>query len=400
MSRNALALLAVVITGLAVAPAAQAAGEGCTSVSVKGPKSVPEGAGTAQFSIAAAELAPPPAPPPPPPPPPLGASFRRTFSTACTVTVDYATVDGSAQAGADYSAVTGSVDLAPGEKANIDVPVIDDASDEPDEGFSLQTSDGTATTTIVDDDAPPTLTVTAAPVTEGAGAEVFAVSLSTPSGFPVSARYATADGSAKAGSDYTPESGTVTFPPGATTETVSVPLVNDSVHEGDESFALVLTAPQDATVGPAGPPAVVHDDDSTTQGGSTGSTAPTLVPSLDRTPPHITVPPGEQSGNAVVFTVSCPASEQLCTGRVRLDLLGGAAVAAARAKASLGSTSYRLKGGEHKKVKVKLNKRGTKLLKKRKKLRVKATFRTKDASANVATLSQILTLHAAAFRHS
>ena len=401
MSRNAVALLAAVVVCLALAPAAQAAGEGCTSVSVKGPKSVPEGAGTAQFSIAAAELPPPPPPPPPPPlqdqqPPPLATTFGRPLAATCTVTVTYATVDGGAQAGADYSAVAGSVELAPGEKATIDVPVIDDASDEPDEDFSLQTSDGTATATVVDDDGPPTLTVAPAPVTEGAGALVFTVSLSAPSGFPISTRYTTADGTAKAGSDYMPQSGTMTFPPGATTQTVSVPLLNTGVREGDKTFSLVLSAPQGATVGPAGPPAVVH----ATPSGSTVPARPATVPRLDGTPPQITVSPGTQSGDGVVFTVSCPASEQLCTGRVRLDLLGRASMAAAKAKGSLGSATYRLKGGEHEKLKVKLNKRGAKLLKKRKKLRVKATFRTKDASANVATLSQVLTLHAAAFRHS
>src|SRR3954451_2449187 len=183
MSRHALAVLAAMVATLSFtgAPAAHAAGEGCTSVSVKGPKNVPEAGGTARFTVAAAEL--PVAPPPPPSPPPPPPQFSRPASTTCTVTVTYATADGLAHAGEDYLAMAGSLHLAPGQKASIDVPVIDDAADEPDEDFSLQTSDGAATATIVDDDAPPTMTVTAAPAVEGAVAEVFTIQLSAPSGF-------------------------------------------------------------------------------------------------------------------------------------------------------------------------------------------------------------------------
>jgi hypothetical protein len=402
MRRNVFALLAAVAAAVLLAPAAPAGAAGCTGVSVKGPKSVPEAAGTASFTIAADEL-PVVAPPPPPPPvdsqPPPGLARPRQ---GCSVQVDYATVDGSAQAGADYLPVAGSVDLQPGQKATVKVPIANDDSDEPDEDFSLHTNEGSATTAIVDDDAPPTLSVAAAPAVEGAGAEVFTVTLSAPSAFPVSAGYATADGTATAGSDYVPTAGTVAFPPGTTRQIVSVPLVDDRLGEGDESFALVLSAPQGATLGTATAPAVVRDNDGPVgQGGAgTGPRGPTLVPTVDVIPPKIVVLPGRQTGDAVVFTVSCPVGESVCSGRVRLDLLAGGKSARAAAKASLGTATYRLKGGETKQVRVKLNQRGKRLLKKRKKLRVKATFRTRDGAGNVATTSQIVTLHAAAFRHS
>jgi hypothetical protein len=405
MRRNALALLVAALAALAGAPIAHAGGA-CTGVSVKGPKSVPETAGTARFTIAADQLPPvvesPPVvePPPPDSSPPPSSGFSRPLQ-GCTVRVDFLTADGTAQAGQDYLPVQGSVRLSPGEEAKVDVPLLDDASDEPDEDFSLETNEGSARAAIVDDDAPPMLTVAAAPAVEGARAQVFTVSLSAPSAFPVSASYATADGTATAGSDYVPTAGTVAFPPGTTKQTVSVPLVDDTVREGDESFALVLTAPQGAVLGAPSAAALVRDNDGP-QTGPTGPAGPVVLPSLDKLAPKITVPPGTQSGDAVVFTVSCPAGEQECVGRVRLDLVAGSkgARAAAKATTSLGSSVYRLKGGQKKKVTVKLNKRGKKLLKQRKKLRLKATFRTKDGAGNVATASQIVTLHAAAFRHS
>ena len=61
----------------------------------------------------------------------------------------------------------------------------------------------------------------------------FTVQLSFASATPVTVTYATADGTATAGSDFTPASGTLTFAPGETTKTVLVPIVNDSTGRAD-----------------------------------------------------------------------------------------------------------------------------------------------------------------------
>ena len=53
--------------------------------------------------------------------------------------------------------------------------------------------------------------------------------------------YATADGTAAAGADYTATSGTLTFAAGETTKTVSVPILDDSHDEGEETFTLRLS---------------------------------------------------------------------------------------------------------------------------------------------------------------
>ena len=76
----------------------------------------------------------------------------------------------------------------------------------------------------------------------------FAVTLSRASRAPVAVAYATADGSATAGSDYTATSGTLTFDPGETAKTVSVPVLDDAHDEGEETLTLRLSAATGAVI--------------------------------------------------------------------------------------------------------------------------------------------------------
>ncbi|HEX5406243.1 MAG TPA: Calx-beta domain-containing protein [Pseudonocardiaceae bacterium] len=85
-------------------------------------------------------------------------------------------------------------------------------------------------------------------VTEGTGGPAtpatFTVSLlGGPSANPITVHYATADGTATAPADYAATSGDLTFAPGDTSETVTVPVVPDSVDELNETFSLNLSAP-------------------------------------------------------------------------------------------------------------------------------------------------------------
>ena len=78
---------------------------------------------------------------------------------------------------------------------------------------------------------------------------------------PVSFRYATAAGTATAGSDYTPVSGTLTIPAGGRRATVTVQLLDDSAAESTESFTLRLTNPQGAVLSDTTATATIIDDD-------------------------------------------------------------------------------------------------------------------------------------------
>ena len=71
----------------------------------------------------------------------------------------------------------------------------------------------------------------------------FTVSLSAPSDLPVTVNYATADGSATAGSDYTAASGTLTFAPGQTSQTITVLVNGDRLLEPNETFFVNLSTP-------------------------------------------------------------------------------------------------------------------------------------------------------------
>ena len=89
---------------------------------------------------------------------------------------------------------------------------------------------------------PPGISVADARVDEAADATVdFAVSLSRAASETVTVQYATSDGTATAGSDYTATSGALTFAPGETAKTVSVPVLDDSHDEGSETFTLTLS---------------------------------------------------------------------------------------------------------------------------------------------------------------
>jgi hypothetical protein len=68
---------------------------------------------------------------------------------------------------------------------------------------------------------------------------LFTVTNTTPSTLPLTVSYATADGTAVGGSDYTATSGTLTFAPGVTTETIRVPILDDSAVESSETFSVI-----------------------------------------------------------------------------------------------------------------------------------------------------------------
>ena len=204
------------------------------------------------------------------------------------VTVEYATEDDTAAAPGDYADTSGTLTFAPGDVSEaVTVPVQGDTLDEFAEAFYLNLSnpvgasiaDGSAAATIRDDDPTPSLSVDDVSVSEaGSGTTTarFTVSLSAPSGKVVLADYSTADGSARvADGDYAETSGTLTFRPGASTRTVSVPVNSDTASEQDEDFFLDLSGAQNATVADV-------------QGEGTIKDAP---PPADTTPPTVSVTP-------------------------------------------------------------------------------------------------------------
>jgi hypothetical protein len=191
-----------------------------------------------------------------------------------TVSVDYATASGNATTAADYLAAAGTLEFAPGEIVKtVDVVVVGDLLDEVSETVFLNLTkpvgtliaDSQAVATIADDDDPPAISITeAVTVAEGnTGVKTitFTLRLSAPSGQSVTVQYATADGTATAGTDYVAKTGTVTFSAGQTTATVTITVNADMEVEGDESLFLVLSNPLNATLLSTQATALIVDDD-------------------------------------------------------------------------------------------------------------------------------------------
>ena len=96
---------------------------------------------------------------------------------------------------------------------------------------------------------------------DGATAYVFAVSLSHPSSKRISVQFATVDGSAQAGEDYAPTSGTLNFARGETTKTVTVLVNGDTTVEADETFFLELRTARNAFIADDRGIGTIVDDD-------------------------------------------------------------------------------------------------------------------------------------------
>jgi hypothetical protein len=206
------------------------------------------------------------------------AGFTVTLSAVSSkpVTVNFATADGSAIAGQDYRAVSGTLTFPPGTASRpITVVVLGDTVDERDpETFTINLSTPTNATlagargvgAIQDDDAPPSLAINNVTATEGNTGTTdarFTVTLSAASGQPVTVSFATANNSAIATADYQAVIGVLTFPPGATTQPLIVPVVGDFVGETNETFFVNLSSATNAVIATAQGVGTIVDDDLT-----------------------------------------------------------------------------------------------------------------------------------------
>ncbi|MAT98824.1 MAG: hypothetical protein CL608_16900 [Anaerolineaceae bacterium] len=191
------------------------------------------------------------------------AEFTVTLSPASSqsVTVDYATNEGTAAANNDYNTIGGQLTFDPGETTQtITVTVNSDTDDEPDEIFTVTLSnagnadiiDGEATGTIIDDDGLSSLTITDQSVDEGDNGTtiaIFIVSLSPATGDTVTVDYQTANGTASAGSDYLSANGQLMFDPNETSQTIAVTVNGDDTDEGTaETFVVNLSAATNANI--------------------------------------------------------------------------------------------------------------------------------------------------------
>ena len=207
------------------------------------------------------------------------ATFTVTLTSveAGDVVVDYQTEPGfPADPELDFIAQAGQLTFfaANGEtngqtSKTLIVPVVGDTEDEPIEYFTMElratdlpeTVVGVAT--ILDDDA--TIGIGDVTVTEGSTgttSATFTATVSSTDSGDVTVNYATADGTARTPFDYTAQSGTLTFAQdGPTTQTITVPVVGDTLEEAGETFFVNLTQPTNGSIAdPQGQGTIVDDD--------------------------------------------------------------------------------------------------------------------------------------------
>ena len=204
-------------------------------------------------------------------------AFTVTLDPAESVTVwvDWATSDGTAQAGEDYEAGSGKLIFYPGMTSQtVRLAVLADEEVEGAETMRLTLSnaagarlpDAAASGTVSDPDpsaeAPPVISIADAMVDEEPGAVLeFAVTLDRASASRATVDWETRDGNARAGKDYVGGSGTLVFAPGETAKTIRVAVLDDAHDEGREVMLVMLWNPVGATIAKSAAGGIIENSD-------------------------------------------------------------------------------------------------------------------------------------------
>ena len=199
----------------------------------------------------------------------LTVTVLRTGGTLGTLSVDYATENGTAIAGQDYTSASGTLTFNAGETSKtFQIPIAEDATTEPDENFRVELRNASTLeslgapnillVTLQDKSTVPSLAIFSVAGTEGNTGStelVFTINLSAATGRAVSGNFASSNifafGGASCstqGVDYESVSGAFSFTPGTTTFTIPVKICGDTSAEANETFRILLTNTSGATL--------------------------------------------------------------------------------------------------------------------------------------------------------
>jgi hypothetical protein len=231
------------------------------------------------------------------------ADFTVTLSAAIpqAVTLNYATSDGTAIAGTNYTAASGTLTI-PANSTSVEIPVMILGNIATTGAFTITLSSpanatistATATAAIQNPSLFPSISVnnpTVDQATSGTTTANFTVTLSAPSSQAVQVTYATADGSAAAGVNYTAANGTRIIPAGATSGLIQVTILGNVTTSAN--FTLNLSSPVNAML-------------ITSSAMATITNAATALPSLSIS--NLTVDEASSGVTTANFTVALSAT--------------------------------------------------------------------------------------------
>ena len=336
-------------------------------------------------------------------------TFTVTLSPASgrEVKVNWATADGTATAGSDYTARQRAADLRSGRDGQDDRrrrPRRRGHRGERDaQGHALgpgrrpavNVLDGEGAGTIVDKNAPPSLSISDTTRTEGGGA-TFTVTLAGTTLRTVTVSFNTTDGTAKAGSDYAARTGTLTFAPGEKSKTIAV---IDHRRHGGRARRGVLRRDRrrrqrddheeprrgiDRGQRPSGHAADDRSDDPTTDKPPVAKPATVLVPRMILGPRTVSI---GANGMARMLVTCQKLSPIGCAGSVELER-------ATKPLLKLGKKTFTVKKGAKGYASIKLNLKTLKLLQKNGTMRAKVIVLVKTSTKTMKVSPGIITLKA------
>ncbi len=236
--------------------------------------------------------------------------LRITPTVNRAATVSWTTANGTATAGQDYIASSGSATFA--DTQTILIPIVQDSQLESSETFYVDfTGVANATLerqrvaiTILDDDqvTPARISVADTSLIEPTGSDTmatFRVSLASPVSADVRVSYTTSDITASNGLDYAFRIGTLVIAAGQTSVEVSVPVFGDAIAESDETFRLTILNPVNAIVVRGSAVATIQDDDSGPR------------PSLSIQPVRVMEGTGPNTDAVFVVALSAPSNSEV-----------------------------------------------------------------------------------------
>ena len=204
---------------------------------------------------------------------PLAFTVSLDYPSGKPVSVDWTASGTSATAGSDFTAASGTVNFPPDEMVKtVTLNVNGDAVFETDEVLAVDLSnavnatvnDGHGVGTITNDDAQPTLSIDDVTLDEGnagTASATFHVTLTGATEVAASVDWATAPGTATAGSDFSAGGATLNFAPGDTSATIDVPIQGDTTFEPDETLVVNLTGAAGATLTDTQGVGTIRNDD-------------------------------------------------------------------------------------------------------------------------------------------